>query len=298
MSNREREIIEENKLSRDSVIVVGIVKNISKSIRLDIENLGKSLSFFKEVHWFLVESGSSDNSKETLAELAQENANLNYRCIDIISDTENTRTENMAKARNEYLHYLHNGDNMNKYSYVVVADFNLLNSQISRSSILSSWVRSDWDVVTANQSGPYYDIWALRHPFWSPNDCWQQHAFLRQYVKFPEIAMTYSMRSRMLNIPKNSEWINVDSAFGGLAIYKSKILKSESFYIGKNSQGQNICEHVPFHKFLTDAGAKIFVNPAMINARYTDHSRRMTFVYALYRIILYPYKRVRNLLGI
>lgn len=294
MSNGESEIIEANKLSSDSVIVVGIVKNIGKTIKRDLEKLEESLGFFKEVHWFVVESGSSDNSKAILEELAKQNSNFNYKSINIIADSELMRTENMAKARNKYLAFLRNTSRINDYSYVIVADFNLLNKKISRKSLLSSWEQTDWDVVTANQSGPYYDIWALRHPLWSPNDCWEHHAFLRKYVKFPEKATTYAMRSRMLTIPRNSEWIKVDSAFGGLAIYKSKILKSGSLYSGKNSQGQRICEHVPLHNHLTNEGARIFINPGMINARYTDHSRRMTFRYFMYRASLYPYKKAKR----
>jgi hypothetical protein len=296
MVNRGKVVLEGNKLSSDSVIVVGIVRDIGKTIKRDIEKIGKSLSFFREVHWFLVESGSSDNSKEILQGLSNENMNLNYVSIGEISDSEELRTENMATARNEYLSYLRKENRMKSYSYVIIADFNLLNKKISRESILSSWERTDWDVVTANQSGRYYDIWALRHPLWSPNDCWEHHAFLRQYVKLPEKAVTYSMRSRMLNIPKNSEWIRVDSAFGGLAIYRPQILQPESLYIGKTSEGHRICEHVPFHKSLADMGARIYVNPSMINARFTDHSLRLSYFSTILRILSYPKKVFNSLI--
>jgi hypothetical protein len=290
MVNRGKVVLEGNKLSSDSVIVVGIVRDIGKTIKRDIEKIGKSLSFFREVHWFLVESGSSDNSKEILQGLSNENMNLNYISIGEFSDSEEMRTENMATARNQYLSYLRKENRMKNYSYVIIADFNLLNKKISRESILSSWERTDWDVVTANQSGRYYDIWALRHPLWSPNDCWEHHAFLRRYVKLPEKAVTYSMRSRMLNIPKNSEWIRVESAFGGLAIYRPQILQPESLYIGKTPDGHRICEHVPFHKSLADMGARIYVNPSMINTRYTDHSLRLSYFSTILRILSYPKK--------
>ena len=292
-----QEIIEENGLSLDTVMVLGIVKNISKTLRRDLEKIGKSLNFFKEVHWFLVESGSSDDSKSVLAELAIEKSNFKYLSIDISSDSEGSRTENLAKARNEYLKYIRGENRIGSYSYVIIADFNLLNSKVSEESILSSWSRTDWDVVTANQSGPYYDIWALRHPLWSPNDCWEHHSFLMQYIRVPEKAVSYSMRSRMLKIPKNSDWIRVVSAFGGLAIYKSKILNSAYVYDGTDANGKKICEHVPFHESLNEAGAKIFVNPAMINTKYTDHSRRTTIPFRLHRISLYPFKVFKKLLN-
>jgi TfoX/Sxy family transcriptional regulator of competence genes len=190
----------------------------------------------------------------------------------------------MAQARKSYLIYLRNKPDIKKFPYVVIADFNLLNNKITAKGVLTSWIRNDWDVVTANQSGKYYDIWALRHNLWSPNDCWRHHAFLREYLKFPELAITYAIRSRMLKIPKNSGWIKVQSSFGGLGIYKTETLMKENFYKGTDTEGNIICEHVPFHEYLSNEGSKIFINPGMINTRYTDHSRRITLLPTIIRI--------------
>ena len=44
----------------------------------------------------------------------------------------------------------------------------------------SCWQYQNWDVFTANTSDIYYDIWALRHNNWSPNDCWQNKKDLVQ----------------------------------------------------------------------------------------------------------------------
>jgi hypothetical protein len=96
-------------------------------------------------------------------------------------------------------------------------------------------------------------------------------------VRFPESAITFSIRSRMLKISKKSEWIKVDSAFGGFAIYKSKFLLMENYYKGLDDNGKIVCEHVSFHKKLTEYGARIYINPAMINTKYTDHSRQLTY---------------------
>ena len=62
----------------------------------------------------------------------------------------------------------------------------------------------------ANQQGLYYKIWDLRNPKWCPDECWQR------------IRLLYA--SRMVNIPVHSAWIEFDSAFGGLAIYRCKAL--------------------------------------------------------------------------
>ena len=77
----------------------------------------------------------------------------------------------------------------------------------------------------------------------------------------------------MIEIPENSEWIEVDSAFGGLAIYKRDAIFGQ-FYIGINSTGSETCEHVSFHKELRSLGKKIFINPALINGGLNEHSNK------------------------
>jgi len=271
-------------LTEKPIIIVGVVKNIEKSIHKDILNLTRAFGMFKEIHWYLVESGSSDKSRDKLTKIHSIDKNFRFEFLAL---NNKSRTEVIAEARNAYLSYLRNKPNIEDFPYVVVADFNLLNNKLTEEAVLSSWDRDDWDVVTANQSGRYYDIWALRHDLWSPNDCWKHHAFLREYIKFPEFAITYAIRSRMLKIPKNSNWISVQSSFGGLGIYRTEVLMKENSYKGTDDQGNITCEHVPFHIELVNKGARIFINPRMINTRYTDHSLKVSFFYTIVRMIKY-----------
>lgn len=288
MGRNSRRDLGQSPLSGKSIIIVGIVRNISTTINEDLEKLSAAFSDAGKIDFYVAESGSSDNSRDVLAEIANQRHDFEYTTLEI--DEKLSRTENMANARNAYLAYLRTKSRLASYSYVVIADFNKLNNKISAESVESCFKRDDWDVVTANQSGRYYDAWALRHPLWSPNDCWEQHEFFRKYTKLPESAITYSMRSRMLKIPSNSEWIRVDSAFGGLAIYRSEILNSKALYSGLRSDGRKICEHVPFHSELQENGARIYLNPAFINARLTDHSRRMSMAFTLARVLTYPFR--------
>lgn len=279
----------------ESAIVVGIVRDIEKSLASDIERLSKAFSRFTKLDWYLVESGSKDDSLLVLDRYSNEMNNFEYRHL--LIDSSLMRTENMAVARNTYLDHLRENSRLDAYQYVIVADFNNLNNKLKKVAVDSCFDNPIWDVVTANQEGRYYDAWALRHPLWSPNDCWEQHEFFRKYTRFPESAVTYSMRSRMLRIPSDSEWVEVDSAFGGLAIYKATILGANARYLGVKTDGKQICEHVPFHSKLRTEGAKIFINPAFINARITDHSRRLTAMFTLLRILRYPLKRMMKKSG-
>jgi len=295
MNINDRKIVEKFGLQEKPVLVVGIVKNIEKTLKKDIQNISTALEFFKEVHWFLVQSDSTDKSEQILSEIKKININFNYLSIDIPENRYSFRTERLAIGRNKYLSYIRENIDPIQFPYIVIADFNLLNNKLSSEAVLSSWSRDDWDVVTANQSGRYYDIWALRHPLWSPNDCWEQHEFLKKYIKIPEIVNAYSIKSRMLRIPKGSDWIPVESAFGGFAIYKSNFLMHNFFYEGKNEAGNMICEHVYFNKKIKQSGASIFINTSLINANYTDHSRRMSPAYSFLRILKYAnIRKLRN----
>lgn len=275
-------------LKHEKIIIVGIVRNVEKTIAKDLERFEEAFAMFGEIQCFLVESGSSDNSKKVLEDYSKRRSGFSYLLIELAEGL--SRTENMAIARNGYLDYLRTNQKFREFKYVVIADFNNLNNKINYESVESCWTNNEWDVVSANQSGRYYDVWALRHPLWSPNDCWEELEFRRRYIKFPEIALAYSIRSRMIKIPKNSKWIEVDSAFGGLAIYKSELFSLDAKYCGLTSDGTKTCEHVEFHKSLRESGKRFFVNPRLINARITDHSRRMSLAFSVLRILNYPIK--------
>ena len=86
----------------------------------------------------------------------------------------------------------------------------------------------------------------------------------------------------MITIPASNEWIDVESAFGGFAIYRRNwfdIVK----YVGVTEDGDEVCEHVSINLTMRKAGAKIFINPQLINAGLTPHTRHLKFPRTLVR---------------
>ena len=131
-------------------------------------------------------------------------------------------------------------------------------------------------MCSANQKGPYYDIWALRHKDWCAEDCWAQYKFLNKYRRNSKENINSSIYSKMISIPHDSQWIEVDSAFGGSAIYK-KFAFLYCEYIGVNDEGEEFCEHTYFNNRLKLLGAKLFINPKLINAGLTEHTAHFQF---------------------
>ena len=181
------------------------------------------------------------------------------------------RVARICHCRNVCLDILKNDPLLADCAYVVVSDLDGANTLLTRSAVMSCWTRDDWDACMANQSAPYYDIYALRHPVWAPNDCWHYESELRLRGINPLVARQKAIYSRMITIDPGSEWIPVDSAFGGLAIYKRELFENVQ-YSSILPNGNHVCEHVTLHQQMTERGAKLFINPALINLSWNTHS--------------------------
>lgn len=254
-----------------NILCVGLIRNGADIIEKEILNLSHSFSFAKKLHFFIVESDSNDQTILTLEELSNTVKNFEYVSLGNLSDLNLKRTERISICRNRYLDEIFSNKKYEDIDYVVMADLDGVNSCLNKNSVLSCWNRSDWDVCYANQKGAYYDIWALRHELWSPNDCWKQYDFLISQGVNREYSLLFSVVSRMILIPTDAPWISVNSAFGGLGLFKKKILK-KLIFTGNNENGEEVCEWVEFNKSIAKRGGRIYINPSLINSNFNEHT--------------------------
>ena len=255
-------------------LFVGLAKNCSQSIKTDIAKIQSALKEFNYVQWLVVESDSRDATVKKLGELEREIKNFRYVSLGALRKDFPLRTARIAHCRNHYLGELNGNPIYAHIDYVIVADLDGVNDQLTQRGLLSCWARDDWDVCTANQRGPYYDVWALRHKTWSPNDCWSQYRFLMEHGLSANESLFVAIHSRMIKIDENLDWIEVGSSFGGLAIYRRKALEGAQ-YVGLDDEGGMVCEHVQLHATLRAHGGRIFINPALINTGYTSHTKKL-----------------------
>ncbi len=261
---------------KKNILVVGLTKNSSKTIKSEISVISKAFQHFSDVKWLVIESDSRDNTLLKLMELRDEVPQFCYLSLGSIADRYPLRTERIAYCRNSYLQEITNNALYEDVEYVVVADLDGMNVLLTQEGVTSCWANDDWDVCTANQQGPYYDIWALRHNDWSPNNCWDQYEFLLKHNMARKRARFVAVHSRMVDIDERSEWIEVDSAFGGFAIYRREALLGAR-YIGVNESGEEICEHLSLHQAIKSNGYRIFINPKLINTGFNRHTKRFVF---------------------
>jgi len=127
----------------------------------------------------------------------------------------------------------------------------------------ASWLDADPSRagVLANARPRYYDIWALRHARWCPDDCWQPiwnrgpgESFAA--AKFREVF------ARQIAIPPTLPPIAVRSAFGGLGVYRLRPALAAR-YRGLDAQGREVSEHVAFNVAIGEAGGSLHVFPAL-----------------------------------
>lgn len=280
--------------SEFKILVVGVVRNCEKKVAADVTRLQAAIGEVHELHWFLVESDSHDRTLTRLEQLSRTVNNFSYASLGELAKEKPLRTDRIAYCRNRYIDELKTNEKFNEIDYVIVADFDGLNTHISKEAIASCWNRDGWDMCAANQQGPYYDIWALRHKDWCPNDCWAQFRFLSRFGSDKEKNLYASVYSKMITIPVEMPWLEVDSAFGGLAIYKRELFAS-SKYCGLTDSGEEVCEHVFFHKKLVDQGAKLYINPALLNAHITEHAQHLYLWRSSLRKMKGMLLRVKNL---
>ena len=283
-------------IDKADLVVVGCVRNGAKTVRRAVETLARATAAFANVRFLIIESDSVDTTVTELQRLRNEVSGLEFTSLGPLAERIPARTERIAACRNRYLDELSNDPRYAAVDYVMVADLDGVNNDLTAEAVATCWASNlPWDVVTANQSDAYYDIWALRHTDWCPVDCHQQYSQLRSLFGHPR-ALAIAIHSRMARLSPKAEWIEVDSAFGGLAIYRREALLAGRYH--GMLEGRAICEHVPLHAQLRTKGYRIFINPALINAHRTDHSARIGLRVRLRREIEALGKRVRaRLLG-
>ena len=260
------------------IVVCGTIRNCGASLESDFLKIKEALRRFKHVYWFLVESDSDDDSINVLNQFSSKHTNFRFISLGMLANDIPMRTDRIAYCRNRYLEDMSQFPEYADANYLLVADLDGMQGLLTEDAFLSCFEDDNWDVLTSNQIGPYYDIWALRQEYWSPNDCWQHKAYLDQFKVGNGRSFFSAIYSRMINIPPNSPRIAVDSAFGGLAIYKTKVIDANTRYVGNNPSHQfrngEVSEHVAFHQAIRSKGGKIFINPKLINTGINQHSQK------------------------
>lgn len=292
------EIIEKatKEATKHKVIFAGITRDNFDDIFVAIKHIEHIGDFFADYRVIIFENDSVDGTKELLEKWS----NLNKKVKIISQDFAFKKRPShkfMAEIRNQYLKPIFTSD-YEDFDLLVILDLDITYG-IDVRGIFDSLSKFDqWDVVCANgvagKNGRMFDAFAFRSkefPFspsewqeicvsdssswkkickngdnfsrgifydlFSFRDDWREVSRLYWLKIIPQIQKKYSV---------NSDLVEVNSCFGGLAIYK-KVIINNCFY----NSIENDCEHVDFHHCLKEKKhARIFLNPNMV-LRYSHY---------------------------
>jgi hypothetical protein len=252
------------------VVIAGVVRNCAHVLIEELSRIENALKNHDIARIVIVESDSTDDSALAVEKWSCEAERNTSFSLGLLAGSYPRRTERLAYCRNVYIKFLERHEFFNA-DYLLVSDLDGVNSKLTSESLdaVFAWLaRMPGSAATANQLYKYYDVWALRHPIWSPNDCWECYHQL-QHVVSDVNAHRICNESRMIHIDQGLPPIEVESAFGGAAIYSTSMLSGCRYSGLKNDQ--EICEHVSFSNMYRSNGGRIFVHPAFINHDVSEH---------------------------
>jgi hypothetical protein len=259
-------------MSNSSVAICGIARDCSSQLTRLIPKLEALGGKFQAHKIIVVENDSADDTAEIILAWAARNKNV----IPILfsankevaaqqnmstkraRDFNHSRISRIAFARNLYLHELQNHQ---QTDYVIVVDLDIMD--FSMSGIANSFEQGrKWDCATS--SGLRY---TLRTPF-SPTVYWDTYAY-EPCAGFPSgvqrLADIRSSQRQLRERLKSKELIPALSAFGGLAIYRYKILAGHQYGVVKNNDPEVpiLCEHVDLHRSISKSTGnfRLVINP-------------------------------------
>jgi len=256
--------------SKLRILLCGAARNVEKHLDDFLKISERSFGGFAKIEYAICESFSTDSTSHILKYFSQTINGFHVIEDNKLERHKNIRTVRIASARTRLQEFVK--ENREKFDYVVMMDIDGVNRSLNEKAVMSCWEFSDWDVVTANQPFRYYDIWALRAKGWVNGDIWKALEILNPEASNRD--RQKHLKKYYRSISRKKKPIRVQSAFGGLAIYKTEAFLA-GMYSGLDETGKEICEHVVFHEEITRQGHKIFIVPSLVNINALDQVRHI-----------------------
>jgi glycosyltransferase involved in cell wall biosynthesis len=283
-------------MERRRCVIVGCARNIATQLPKTLDKIEAiraywSSKYASETAVVLAENGSIDGTKAVLATYQAIHPFTHVLTLDASANAIKQRTERLAFVRNALLDYVHGHTEYHTYEYLLAVDMDGTLDNFDPASLDNAFQPSipNWDALFANNDGPYYDIWALRNSATGPAfDCWDMYRHLiLQLGLTPQQAKPACITQFQRRIPRTAAPIPVESAFGGLGLYRlaatvgcrydglTRFCSAAAVGIPHNKQigcRMDTCEHVAFHEAMrTRHGAKLFIHPGIVVRTQMEH---------------------------
>lgn len=277
--------------NKPRVLIVGVIRNCQNSFEKEFERLIRSCDSLEVMGSYFVESDSEDRTIEVLERLQHKWRNFHFKSLGSLSSKIPHRIHRIRHCRNEYVAFLRKNYSLSELDFIIVADMDGINSSLNKFAIDSCFKEDRWDALFSNQLLGISDLLALRAPNWIEGDYLvelenSRHSLrampmtksyfgkINRYLQYDKTRVNV-IYDRMRYIGIGKELIPVDSAFGGIGIYRSWCFFSADYSEDGNHE---ICEHVSFHSKLKLSGARLYINPRFINSIFNTYNINKFFI--------------------
>jgi glycosyltransferase involved in cell wall biosynthesis len=246
-------------------VFTGVARDCAAHLPGVLDNLERFAASYRSTSFVFVVSDSKDDTRAILERWLADGRSGRVIDLGALEERLTKRTERIAFARNTGLDEIASGEDAG-HDHLVVADLDdVLAQPIDAEAFAQAAAWLDGDAtrtgVMANAMPRYYDVWALRHERWCPDDCWHP-IWGRPTDETFEAAKFREVFTRQIEIPPSLPPIAVRSAFGGLGVYRLPIaLKAR--YHGVDAEGRETSEHVAFNTAIGRAGGRLHIFPAL-----------------------------------
>jgi hypothetical protein len=246
------------ELAHKSIAFLGLARNCENAVVSAVGAFHKLRGMFGSSSVHICENDSTDATPLQLQVLSEQGV-ITLHTFKALDSKLPKRTERLAYLRN-YLNDL--AASIPNLDYVCWLDMDsYVDEQFSEDGFLTcfNYVEA-WDAVFPVMDGFYYDVWALRHKTMWPEDCMSEINSTWDLALGSRVASQAPVLVRQISAHHMEGWMPVDSAFGGMAIYKIKACRSGR-YVGI-MDGKEVCEHVAFNQSIGANGGRLWINPS------------------------------------
>lgn len=246
--------------------VVAIARDCEMSLRKSVETLLAALDPLVPEEWFVVESDSSDSTREVLAALSKEVLGFSFVTLGHLSEQFPKRIPRISQCR-EICREWAASRGETDFTFVMDADGVILGLEPNVLGSLISSQMENFDAIMP-VSVPYYDVLALRRPGVIENDYrYEENRLLAEGAKHFAAKHGALIRHQVRGF--GSIPLEVDSAFGGLAVYRGACMRDSSYL----PTSPNSCEHVTFNLGLRKLGKRIAIHPQILVSGDRRHTK-------------------------
>ena len=261
---------------KSELLIVGLARNSAKNLAGEVQRIARLMTYFyKEIDFYVVESDSSDNTVEVLRNLTSSMPNFKFETLGNLEKSIPNRIERLRYCRNRYVIRYREMQNLfgRTYSEILVVDLDIRNRALKLKDLSRLFsLNLEWAALFANQKGRYFDIYALRHDSWMPTDCFTEVTKLIEKGLSSRESKQLAIWSKMRKINRDGAPIPVNSAFGGMGLYKSWVFDKFDYSINETPLEATESEHVALHHKIQNAGGSMYILPWFTNFGWNPHN--------------------------